>query len=870
MPKITIIDGNSLLFRAYFATAYPGAEIMRNQEGIPTNAVFAFSNMINKIVSSLKEGEGIIVAFDAAKHNFRHDALESYKANRKPAPQELVEQFPIARDFLRSFGIFQFEEEGFEGDDIAGTIAKKAESLGYDVTVYTSDRDFLQLVSDKVTVQIIRKGLSDVVAMTPEVVKETYGFDPIQIIDYKGLRGDSSDNLPGIPGIGEKTAVKLIEQYGSFDNIIAHADEINGKIGEAIRTYSDKGKVSRDLAIIKTDIELPFSVEDTTYKGYSFKVINEFCQKYGLKQFMTKVSPKWKTSEVGSIELNVTRVSSFDGIELGNEIGIALDYEDSDDYSNSQIFGIAISSKNNNYYINIDEAKKDKTLLDILSNKDIRKYAYDYKAIKVSLSNENIHIDGLEFDLLIATYLVDTTIKNKVESVLNVYGIDIDEVSEKEEEISLFTNEDPNKTAKVAYYSLSLAGKVKAELVKIGALDLFNNLELKLTDVLADMEIEGFPLDASILDEMKNEWSKRIDALESEIYELAGEKFNISSPKQLGEILYTKLGLPSNRKGSTSFDNLKYISDKHPIVNKIIEYRKYAKLISTYVEGLKSHIHKDKKIHANFNQALTQTGRLSSSNPNLQNISIRDEEGKLIRKAFYYPSDDYEILSLDYSQIELRILAHLSNCKNLKEIFMDPESDIHTATAQKIFKIEGEPSALMRRKAKAVNFGIIYGISDWGLADQLEISVKESKEIISSFYDTFPEVNDFFRGIVDNALKDGFVSTMMGRRRYLRELHDANYQVREFAKRAAMNAPIQGSAADLIKVAMIEVDEALKEGHFKTKMVLQIHDELIFKVPKDEKEKVYQVIKDKMTHAMNLSVPLQVDGGFGKTWYDCK
>ena len=869
MPKITIIDGNSLLFRAYFATAYPGVEIMRNQEGIPTNAVFAFSNMINKIVSSLKEGEGIVVAFDAAKHNFRHDALETYKANRKPAPQELVEQFPIARDFLRSFGIFQFEEEGFEGDDIAGTIAKKAEKAGYEVEIYTSDRDFLQLVSDKITVQIIKKGLSDVMMMTPTTVKETYGFEPIQIIDYKGLRGDTSDNLPGIPGVGEKTAVKLIEQYGSFDNIIAHSSEIKGKLGEMISQNAEIGRISRDLAIIKTDIDLPFSINDTIYDGYSFKVINEFCQKYGLKQFISKVSPKWKKSSDDSIDLVVNKINSFENIDFDQEIGIALDFDDMDDYFNSQIFGLAISNKDKHYYIELEDAKNDKKLLDVLSNKDIKKYCYDYKAIKVNLNNNGIKIDGLSFDLLIATYLIDTTVKNKVESVLNVYGVDYSD-KEKEENISLFTNDNPDKTALLSFYSLHLAGKVKAELVKINALDLYYNLELPLVDVLADMEIEGFPLDINVLNEMGDEWKNKLKELEKEIYSLAGEEFNISSPKQLGEILYNKLSLPSNRKGSTSFDNLKDLTKYHPIVSKIIEYRKYSKLISTYVEGLKNHIYKDHKIHATFNQALTQTGRLSSSNPNLQNISIRDEEGKGIRKAFYYPDDNYEILSLDYSQIELRILAHLSDCKNLKKIFEDPNSDIHSATAKTIFKIDGEPTPLQRRKAKAVNFGIIYGISDWGLADQLEIPVSESKQIINSFYESFPEVNVFFRNLVDKALKDGYVSTMMGRRRYLRELHDSNYQVREFAKRAAMNAPIQGSAADLIKVAMIEVDKALKEGNFKTKMVLQIHDELIFKVPKEEKERVYQVIYNKMIHALDLSIPLDVDGGFGKTWYDCK
>lgn len=866
MAKITIIDGNSLLFRAYFATAYPGVEIMRNQEGIPTNAIFAFSNMINKIVSSLKDKEGIIVAFDAAKHNFRHDALETYKANRKPAPADLVTQFPIARDFLKNFGIFQFEEEGFEGDDIAGTVAKLAEKNGYEVTIYTSDRDFLQLVSDKVTVNIIKKGLSDVVAMTPSLVKETYGFEPKQIIDYKGLRGDSSDNLPGIPGIGEKTAVKLISEYGSFDEIVSHASEIKGKVGEMITQNQEIGKISRDLAIIKTDIELPFTLEDTIYQGYSFKNINNFCQKYGLKQFLNKVSPKWKISDDESIDINVIKVSSFKEIELGSEIGIAIDYEDYEDYYPSEIFGLAICNKKGQYYISLEDALEDKYLKEILKDDKIKKYCFDYKAIKVTLAKRGIEINGLAFDILIASYLLDTTIKNNPEAVMNLYGLDI---AYKKEELSLFSNENPELTAKVAYCSLILVNKVKTELVKVGALDLYENLELPLINTLANMEIEGFPLDTKKLDEFGQIYKDKLKNIENEIYELAGEKFNISSSKQVADILYNKLGLPSNRKASTSFDNLKELVDKHPIVQKILDYRKYFKLISTYVEGLKPHVYEDGKIHANFNQALTQTGRLSSSNPNLQNVSIRDEEAKAIRKAFYYPNEEYEILSLDYSQIELRILAHLSGCESLKKVFENNE-DIHSATAKKVFNLESEPNSIQRRKAKAVNFGIIYGISDWGLSEQLEIPVNESREIISSFYKAYPEVNEFFKNIVSEAIKNGYVSTMMGRRRYLRELHDSNYQVREFAKRAAMNAPIQGSAADLIKIAMISVEKALLDAKLKTKMVLQIHDELIFKVPKEEKEIAYKIIKDEMTHAMNLSIPLEVDGGFGKSWYDCK
>ena len=865
MAKITIIDGNSLLFRAYFATAYPGVEIMRNQEGIPTNAIFAFSNMINKILSSLKEDECIMVAFDAGKETFRKEQLESYKANRKPTPEELVQQFPIARDFLRSLNIFQFEEEGFEGDDIAGTVARMAEKEGYQVNIYTSDRDFLQLVNDKTTVHIIRKGLSDVVAMTPEVVKETYGFEPLQIIDYKGLRGDASDNLPGIKGIGEKTAVKLIQEYGSFDEIIAHADEIKGKVGEAIKADQEMGRLSRDLAIIKTDVPLPFTVKDTIYQGYDFTTISEFCQKYGLKQFMSKLVQKWKKKDLTEVDIEVNTVSSLKELENEKEIAIALDYED-DNYSLGLIYGLAITNKNKVYYISLEDLLKDDISLKLLKDENVKKYCFDYKAIKVALAQHNIEINGLYFDLLIASYLVDSSLKNDVQVVMNIYGIDL---SSKEDKPSLFSNASPEKAGKIALFSWLLYERVMGELEKMDALKLYHELEIPLVDTLADMEIEGFPMDVKILDEFGAEYKKKIHDLSEEIYALAGTTFNIASPKQIGDILFNKLGLSGNKKQSTDVDSLKEIQNEHPIVSKILEYRKYFKLLTTYVEGLKGHIFPDGKIHAKFNQALTTTGRLSSSDPNLQNISVRDEEGKQIRKAFYYPDENYEILSLDYSQIELRVLATLSKCQALKEIFLSNE-DIHSATAKKIFNLQGEPTALQRRRAKTVNFGIVYGISDWGLAEQLEITPKEARVIINSFYASFPEVATFFQQIINDAVKDGYVSTLLGRRRYLRELHDSNYQRREAAKRAAMNAPVQGTAADLIKLAMNKVHLALKENGLETKMISQIHDELIFRVPKNEKEKAYSLIKNIMENALNLDVPLLVDGGFGRDWYSAK
>ena len=867
MPKITIIDGNSLFFRAYYATAYPGVEIMRSQDGTPTNAIFAFSNMMNKILSDIKEGEAIFVAFDTGKPTFRKKELESYKANRKPAPEDLVKQFPLSRQFLKALGVYQFEEEGYEGDDIAGTVAKLAESKGYEVHVYTSDRDFLQLVDDKISIHILKKGLSDVAIMTPEKVREEWGFDPIQIIDYKGLRGDASDNLPGIPGVGEKTAVKLIQEYGDFDTIVANADNIKGKIGQAIKKNADIGRLSRDLAVILTDLDLPFTIEDLIYQGYDFKEINDFCQKYGLRQFISKITPKWKrynTETFDSIEAKV--VTSLNKYKIPDGFGLSVDLSD-DDYANADIFGVAFDFDNEHLYIHIEDLLKDNYALSVLKDTNIKKCCYDFKAIKVSLARKGITVEGCLFDLLLASYLIDTSIKSSPDVVMNLFGVDLGVPSQ--DNVSLFSQENVERTAKIAYFSRVLRKKAIEQLDKIDSVKLYNTLEIPLSSTLAEMEIEGFPLDKETLESFGVEFKKKIDALTLEIYDLAGEKFNIASPKQIGVILFEKLGLKSNKKGSTSVEHLKELVDEHPIVSKILEYRKYAKLLSTYVDGLKGHIHSDGKIHAKFNQALTATGRLSSSDPNLQNISIRDEEGKMIRKAFYYPNHEFEILSLDYSQIELRVLASLSGCKGLMDIFNSGE-DIHAATAKKVFNLNDEPTPSQRRKAKTVNFGIVYGISDWGLADQLEISVYEARDIINNFYVSFPEIATFFQSIVNNALKDGYVSTLMGRRRYLRELHDSNYQTREFAKRAAMNAPIQGTAADLIKSAMNKVQAKIKEEGLQSKMVLQIHDELIFKVVPSEKDKLYKLVKDTMENALELDVPLEVDGGFGLDWYSAK
>ena len=865
MPKAYIIDGNSLLFRAYFATAYgPNPQILRTKDGIPTNAIMAFSNMLNKVLQGLKEGDAMFVGFDTGKATFRHKEDEKYKANRKPTPEDLVQQMPIAREMLRALDIPMFELEGYEADDLCGTVAKRLGSSGYDVLVYTSDKDFLQLIDDHITVNLLKTGMSNMVMMNEKTMVETFGFEPKQIIDYKGLRGDSSDNLPGIPGIGDITAVKLIQEYGSFEKIIEAAPTMKGKISENLVNGAEQGRHCYEMAQILTDVELPFDNDHFVYKGYEFEKVASFCHKYELKQLLNRLPSNLQKNTSSEVQIDGEEISSLEGIEIGDKIYLYVDREPGN-YHLSEVYGMGLVIKGKGYYIS-KENFRDQTFLNVLKDEKIAKSTYDYKALMVLLNHLGIEIKGLAFDLLLAAYIVDSSLNNDIRAVCQYFSYQLP--NQDDDSISLFDNSDKAGAMNAAYAISLIEPKALKELESLECLDLYRNVELPLTIVLAKMEIEGFPLDVDKLEEFGETFKQQLDLIKKEIYSLAGEEFNIDSPKQVGVILYEKLGLKGDKKGSTSVDVLKSLVNVHPIVGEILKYRKYAKLLSTYVTGLSSHIHADHKIHAIFNQAQTATGRLSSSEPNLQNISIRDEEGKMIRQAFYYKENDVSILSLDYSQVELRILAHLSHCKKLQEVFESGE-DIHAATAKQLFGVD-EPTDIQRRKAKAVNFGIIYGISDWGLSEQVGMSVKDARLMIERFYETYPEVNQYFKDVVDEVTKKNYVTTLLGRRRYLREVNDTNYQVREFARRAAMNAPIQGTAADLIKVAMIAVDKALTEKNLKTKLILQIHDELLFKVPNEEKEIVYPLIKSIMENALDLEVKLEVDGGYGRTWYDCK
>ncbi|MCH5172261.1 MAG: DNA polymerase I [Erysipelotrichales bacterium] len=866
MKKIIIVDGNSLLFRAYFATFNPTAPLMRAKDGTPTNAIFAFSNMLSRIVNGFKGEERLLVVFDTGKKTFRHQELDTYKANRKPVDQELIIQMPIARELLSVLGIYTYELEGFEGDDIAGTAAKLAQSEGYEVTIYTSDKDFLQLIDKHIKVNLIKKGLSDIKVMDEETLMNEMGLRPEQIPDYKGLMGDSSDNLKGIPGIGQKTAVKLLNELDNLENIIEEAKNRPGKIYTSIIENQESGKLCKHLAQIKIDLTLPFSLDDTIYEGYDFNRLSEFCKKYDLKTLMNKMNQKFIKSTNTYTEvkyLEVTQIPHFED----KIIGLALNYDETD-YYNSHIEGISIATSNNIYYISSENAKNDEKLKDMLNSDEIKKCCYDFKANKVALSRFGFNLSGGCFDALIASYIIDSSLNSNIDAVFNFFSISLTRL--EEENLSLFSDNSKTikRTCEIAYNALRIKDEAERQIKDLDLFDLYQNIELPLSNVLAKMEIEGFPLDAKQLKEIGQTFRDKQCELENRIYDIAGERFNIASPKQISELL-VKLGVfEGDKKFSTSIDVLKKVVDKHPVIPLILEYRKYAKLTSTYIDGLLVHIHSDGKLHPKFNQAETTTGRLSSSNPNLQNISVRDEEGKSIRKAFFYDSDDY-ILSFDYSQVELRVLASLCNCTKLIDAFNNDE-DIHEATAKYVFHKESVTSA-DRRKAKAVNFGIVYGISDWGLSEQLDIPAFEAREIIKSFYESYPEIKYFMTNIITNAEKDGYVKTVFGRIRYLREIHDQNYQTREFAKRAATNAPIQGTAADLIKMAMVNIDKMLVENNFKTKLVLQIHDELIFKVPRDELDIVSEKIKYLMEQVYpKLPAKLKVDGSYAKTWYDAK
>ena len=858
MKKIILVDGNNLIFRSYYATAYSG-NLLKNSKGFPTNALYGFIGMIHKILEEEKP-QYIAVAFDIGK-NFRKEKYDFYKEGRKKTPDELHMQEPYARKILKAMGIPYFELAPYEADDIIGTFAKMVEEdPDFVGTIVSSDRDLLQLVSSQLEMKLLKQ--KDYIRYNVETFKKDYGIDPIKIIDLKALAGDSSDNIPGVRGIGEKTALNLLQKYDSLEGIYEHIDEIKGKTREKLEVDKENAFMSKEIATIYKDV--PLEVKDLEDIKYTKENTEELYSIYEELEFYSYM--KGLKQESVEIDTSFKEITSAEEIAESNEYAFYIELDGSN-YHMSSILGMSLASKDASYFVpkhliaDVLEKIKDKVL-----------YTFDWKKNIVALHKEGIDCPKVNTDIMIVYALIQDGSKDDIAYYAVPAGYNVaflDNVWKKKEGLTSELKQDIVLKSKFIFDSRDRA---ILDLKRDEMYDLFVKIEMPLAPVLASMEIEGIKVDRDILNKMKEEMKGKIEVLTKEIYELDSEEFNVASPKQLGEILFVKLGLPSGKKNKSGFKTDAKVMHKllgiHPIIEKVLEYRNVTKLYSTYLEGLENYILDDGKIHTIFKQNFARTGRLSSTEPNLQNIPVRDEEGKRIREAFF-PSND-EFLSADYSQIELRILAHISGSKELQDAFIH-DQDIHTKVAADIHGIkESEVTKKMRSTAKAVIFGIVYGISGFGLGENLEISAKEAKNFIDKYYELYPGVKRYMERIVEEAYEQGSVRTLFNRRRTIPELNSPEYMVRQAGERIALNTPIQGTSADIIKKAMVEIYEKFVTLNIKSKMVLQVHDELIFDVVKEEQEKVEKIVKEIRTYTITLDVPLKVSADYGKNWYDTK
>lgn len=862
MEKIILVDGNNLLFRSYYATAYNG-NFMKNSKGFPTNALFGFSNMINKIILEEKPTY-ILVAFDKGK-TFRHEKYSEYKAGRIEMPDELRLQFPIAKKLLELMGIKYYEIENYEADDIIGTFSKFCDNTKYTGTIISSDKDLLQLITDSVDIKLLKS--KDYIRYNPESFYEEYKIKPINIIDLKSLMGDSSDNIKGVKGIGEKTALKLLQEYKTLNGIYENIDKISGKTKEKLIDGKNDAYISYELATIVTNVPIEISIDDIKYKGNQAG-LNDLYEELEFYSFLKKDKVEKEITKPFDVKI----IKNIGEINVEGDCAVYLEILGTN-YHNSKILGMGVYNENSSIYIPLEILKQQPDFL--LKN---NKYTYDIKKTYVSFKWNNINIDNINYDAMIAGYLLDYNVKDDIAYLANQFDYDIpfyENIYGKNNKLS-----EPNNVDIIAYNSV-LKAKFIYETYNIfneklnneNMIELFNDIEIPLSYTLGDMEYNGVYVDKEILNQMGIEIKNKIFEVEKNIYEIVGHEFNISSPQQLGTVLFEELNLPSKKKGKTGYstaaDVLNKLVDKHPIINMIIEYRMLTKLYNTYIEGLISSIHTDGKVHTIYTQTLTRTGRLSSIEPNLQNIPIRYEYGKLIRKAFL-PSPNSLILSSDYSQIELRVLAHIANVEALIDAFNN-DIDIHTKTASDIFNVPiNEVTKSMRRIAKAVNFGIIYGISGYGLSENLGISTKEASNFIEQYLNTYPGIKTYMDETIKKAHENKYVKTLFNRKRNIPELDNKNYMIRSGAERIALNTPIQGTSADIIKIAMVEASKKLKENNMKTKMILQVHDELIFDVFKNELDMVKEIVKETMEGVCKMSVPLKVDIEVGTDWYDAK
>lgn len=882
MEKLILIDGNSIANRAFYALP-----LLSNSSGLHTNAVFGFTTMLLKLIEEEKPTH-FLVAFDAGKVTFRHADFKEYKGGRAKTPPELSEQFPLIRELVQSFGIPQFELAGYEADDIIGTLTRLADEKGLDVIVVSGDKDMLQLASEHVTIALTRKGISEVDLYTPEAIQEKYGLVPSQIIDLKGLMGDASDNIPGIPGVGEKTALKLLHQYGSVEEVLAKADEISGKMQDKVKEHADDARMSKELATIFRDVPMEMKLDELQYAGFEGPTLHAMFRKLEFKSLLEKMDLSGgvpAADEQQAIDIDIVNRERLGVLadDLRDVESVHIEIVGENPHV-SDLIGLALYTKNGKHLFVSAEllsTPEAGALRDWLADEHAPKIVYDMHRTEVALNWHDMPLRGVVFDVLIAAYLLDPTESthtlNELANRYHLSPIAADEdvfgkgAKFKVPDVERLSEHLGRKAGLLAQLKAVLQG----ELEKNEMNRLYYELEFPLARVLASMEKRGIRVNAEGLRQLGGELGKSIESLVEGIYKAAGTEFNLNSPKQLGDVLFDKLGLPVIKKTKTGYSTdaevLEKLAPYNEAVSSILNYRQLAKLQSTYVEGLLKEIREETgKVHTYYQQTIAATGRLSSQFPNLQNIPIRLEEGRKIRKVFVPDKPGWLMLAADYSQIELRVLAHISGDEKMMEAFHH-NMDVHTKTAMDVFGVaESEVDANMRRQAKAVNFGIVYGISDYGLSQNLNITRKEAAQFIEQYFAVFQGVRRYMDDIVKQARENGYVTTLLSRRRYLPEINASNFNLRSFAERTAMNSPIQGSAADIIKLAMVQIAERMKAENVKSRMLLQVHDELVFEVPEEELELMKRLVPEVMESALKLDVPLKVDVNYGENWYEAK
>lgn len=889
MNKWVLIDGNSIANRAFYAI-----KPLTTSAGLNTNAVFGFTTMLLRLLEEEKPSH-MLVAFDAGKVTFRHKDYGDYKGGRAKTPPELSEQFPLMKELLHSFGISQYELEGYEADDIIGTLSRIAEERGDEVVIVTGDKDMLQLATDRVTVLLTRKGVSEVERFSPAAIKEKYGLEPLQIIDLKGLMGDPSDNIPGIPGVGEKTALKLLHEYGSVEEVLAHSDELKGKMKEKVEQHKDDAIMSKELATIFREVPLEREPDELAYRGYDPAALAEAFRKLEFRSLIERLGLPGEggaaaDASADAAELDIVAIASEDETDKLSAMADALAQSQGvyieaigENPHHAVVLGLAVAAGGRVYAAALEalQGEAGAPIRSWLADAGAPKVGYDLHKAELALHWLGWELRGTAFDVQLAGYLLDPTDTSQtISGLAQRYGLPAvptdESVYGKGAKFKVPDTETMLRHLAVkADAIVRIAVRQKEDLERDGMHRLYYELEQPLSAVLAGMEKQGIVVNAEALEQLGRELERDIAATMTEIYRLAGTEFNINSPKQLGDILFDKLGLPVIKKTKTGYstdaDVLEKLEPYHEIVPLILHFRQLSKLQSTYVEGLLKEIRRDTgKVHTYFRQTIAATGRLSSQFPNLQNIPIRLEEGRKIRKAFVPSEEGWYILAADYSQIELRVLAHISGDERLKEAFIN-DLDIHTKTAMDVFGVKAEEvDANMRRQAKAVNFGIVYGISDFGLSQNLNITRKEAAAFIDQYFAAFTGVRAYMDNIVAQARADGYVTTLLERRRYLPEIKASNFNLRSFAERTAMNTPIQGTAADIIKLAMVRMHERLKEQGLRSRMLLQVHDELVFEVPEDELETMKTLVPEVMENAIELDVPLKADVHYGVNWYEAK